>query len=55
MTKLLVIAGPYKFEARLDTYLAPYTCAAFEKIVPYDSQLVHVRWNGEGVWIALGA
>ena len=54
MTKLLIIAGPYEFEARLETDLAPNTCAAFEKTLPYDSQLVHVRWSGEGVWIPLG-
>lgn len=54
MTQLLVTAGPYEFDARLETELAPRTCAAFEKTLPYESQLVHVRWSGEGIWIPLG-
>ena len=54
MTKLKISAGPYVFEARLETALAPKTCAAFLSHLPFDSQVVHVRWSGEGVWIPLG-
>ena len=54
MTTLRIAAGPYEFDARLETELAPKTCAAFEKTLPYSSQLVHVRWSGEGIWIPLG-
>ncbi|WP_319517703.1 DUF3830 family protein [uncultured Martelella sp.] len=54
MTKLIVTAGPFTFEARLETEAAPKTCEAFLKSLPYESQVVHVRWSGEGVWIPLG-
>jgi hypothetical protein len=54
MTKLKVIAGPYAFEGRLETQLAPNTCASFLARLPFDSKVVHVRWSGEGVWIPLG-
>lgn len=54
MSKLNIIAGPYSFAARLEADNAPNTCAAFEKLLPYESQIVHVRWSGEGVWIPLG-
>ena len=54
MCKLIVNAGPYAFEARLEREAAPKTCAAFEAVMPYESQIVHVRWSGEGVWIPLG-
>ncbi len=54
MSNLIVNAGPYAFEARLEREAAPQTCAAFEAIMPYESQIVHVRWSGEGVWIPLG-
>jgi hypothetical protein len=54
MSNLRISAGPYTFDARLETELAPKTCAAFDKILPYESNLVHVRWSGEGVWIPLG-
>lgn len=54
MTKLKIHAGPYVFDAVLEEADAPKTCAAFRETLPYKSQLVHVRWSGEGVWIPLG-
>ena len=54
MTKLKVAAGPFVFEARLETELAPITCKAFLRRLPFESKIVHVRWSGEGVWIPLG-
>jgi hypothetical protein len=54
MSKLKITAGPFSFDARLETKLAPKTCAAFSKHLPYRSQVVHVRWSGEAVWIPLG-
>jgi hypothetical protein len=42
------------FEAELETGKSPATCAAFEAAMPFESQVVHVRWSGEGVWIPLG-
>ena len=54
MTALLITAGPYTFEAKLETEAAPQTCAAFEAAMPFSGQIVHVRWSGEGVWIPLG-
>src|SRR5262249_36632834 len=54
MSKLKITAGPFTFDARLETEAAPKTCAAFLKHMPFKSQVVHVRWSGEGVWIPLG-
>ncbi|WP_035102253.1 DUF3830 family protein [Devosia sp. LC5] len=54
MNDITVTAGPYIFKGRLETELAPKTSAAFLKVLPYDSQIVHVRWSGEGVWVPLG-
>lgn len=54
MTKMKVTAGEFTFSARLEKELAPNTCAAFEKLMPFIGQLVHVRWSGEGIWIPLG-
>ena len=54
MTKLKITAGPFTFDARLETENAPKTCAAFLKRLPYESKIVHVRWSGEGVWVPLG-
>ncbi|UXS01945.1 DUF3830 family protein [Agrobacterium tumefaciens] len=54
MTELTITAGPFTFTARLEMQDAPKTCAAFLERLPYDSQIVHVRWSGEGVWVPLG-
>src|SRR5579875_4002327 len=54
MQKLKVIAGPFTFEGRLETDLAPKTCQSFLSRLPFVSKVVHVRWSGEGVWIPLG-
>jgi hypothetical protein len=51
---LKVTAGPFQFDARLEVALAPKTCAAFRARLPFESQIVHVRWSGEGVWVPLG-
>ena len=51
---LRVTAGPFAFDARFEEALAPKTCAAFRKHLPFESQLIHVRWSGEAVWIPLG-
>ena len=52
--KLKVTAGPYTFDAVLETEKAPKTAEAFAKRLPFESKVVHVRWSGEGVWVPLG-
>ncbi|HEY1942181.1 MAG TPA: DUF3830 family protein [Roseiarcus sp.] len=54
MADLRVIAGPFQFDAKLERESAPQTCAAFEARLPFVSEVVHVRWSGEGVWMPLG-
>jgi hypothetical protein len=54
MSKLIVTAGPYTFDAKLELEAAPKTCAAFLRHMPFVSKIVHVRWSGEGVWMPLG-
>lgn len=54
MPKLIVTAGPFSFEGKLEMEAAPKTCAAFLRQMPFVSKIVHVRWSGEGVWMPLG-
>jgi len=49
----ITIAGR-DFDAVLEEQKSPQTCAAFERAMPFQSQVVHVRWSGEGVWVPLG-
>ena len=51
---LIVRAGEFTFQARFEEELAPKTVAAFRKAMPFESQAIHVRWSGEGVWMPLG-
>jgi uncharacterized protein DUF3830 len=51
MSQLSVHAGDFTFQARFEEQLAPKTCAAFRKAMPFESQAIHVRWSGEGVWM----
>ncbi|MEM8665654.1 MAG: DUF3830 family protein [Pseudomonadota bacterium] len=53
-TPVKVTAGPFTFDAQLEDEAAPKTVAAFKAAMPFESQVVHVRWSGEGVWVPLG-
>src|SRR5829696_3222138 len=54
MGQLIVHAGDFTFDARFEEQLAPKTCAALRRALPFESRAVHVRWSGEAVWLPLG-
>lgn len=51
---LEISAGGLTFAARFEDESAPRTVAAVRRMLPLESQIVHVRWSGEGGWIPLG-
>jgi hypothetical protein len=51
---LHITAGGFVFTADLLEEEAPETVAAFRKMLPLDSRIIHVRWSGEGGWIPWG-
>ena len=51
---LTITAGPFSFTGALETERAPKTCAPFERLLPFHSKIIHVRWSGESAWIPLG-
>ena len=51
---LEITAGGFSFAARFEDDAAPETVAAFRRMLPLDSQIIHVRWSGEGGWIPMG-
>lgn len=55
MADIRICAGPFAFLARLEREVAPKTCAAFLRMIPYRNRLIHVRWSGEACWIPLGS
>jgi hypothetical protein len=52
--QLQIKVADYRFIARMETTLAPLTCLAFFKLLPYHQKLIHARWSGEACWIPLG-
>ena len=51
---LRITAGPYSFVAGFEEEDAPETVAAFRRLLPLESRIIHVRWSGEGGWIPWG-
>ena len=51
---LAITAGSFEFAARFEEDTAPETVAAFRRMLPLDSKIIHVRWSGEGGWIPMG-
>jgi Protein of unknown function (DUF3830) len=51
---LEITAGGHTFTARLEEEAAPRTVAAFRRLLPLESRIIHVRWSGEAGWIPFG-
>ncbi len=52
--KLNIEIDGHRFDAVFEEKKSPKTCDIFRKIMPFEGEIVHVRWSGEGVWIPLG-
>ncbi|TML18910.1 MAG: DUF3830 family protein, partial [Actinobacteria bacterium] len=48
---LEITGGGFSLRARFEEGAAPATAAAFRRLLPLESQIIHVRWSGEGGWI----
>ena len=51
---LEIVSGDLHFAARLEEEAAPQTVAAFRRLLPLRSQIIHARWSGEAAWIPFG-
>ena len=51
---LEISAAGFDFVARFEEEAAPETVAAFRRLLPLESRIIHVRWSGEGGWIPFG-
>jgi len=52
--RMIIEIDGYKFDAIFEDGRSPETCKAFRRAMPFKSEVVHVRWSGEGIWIPLG-
>lgn len=53
MARIRITAGGQVFVAET-VAAAPKTVEAFLGLLPWRTQLIHVRWSGEGCWVPLG-
>jgi hypothetical protein len=51
---LEISSNELRFRADLDEEAAPKTVAAFRRLLPLDSRIIHCRWSGESNWIPFG-
>ena len=51
---MIIDIDGHMFDAVFEEDKSPKTCDVFRKAMPFEGEIVHVRWSGEGVWIPLG-
>lgn len=54
MTTVRIRSKDYEFTGVLHEDKAPKTCEIFRNMLPIQTEFIHVRWSGEGVWIPYG-
>jgi Protein of unknown function (DUF3830) len=54
LSVLEIASGELRFVARLEEEAAPGTVAAFRRLLPLESRIIHARWSGEACWIPFG-
>lgn len=54
MNTLRISIASLHFTARMEEEIAPKTCEAFNKVLPFRNKIIHARWSGEAAWIPLG-
>ena len=51
---LRIVAGEFRFGAKLEEQAAPQTLAALRTLLPLEGKLLQARWSGESAWVPLG-
>jgi hypothetical protein len=51
---LEIEAAGFNFTAQVEEVAAPETVAAFLRLLPLESRIIHARWSGEACWIPFG-
>ncbi|GJL83475.1 MAG: hypothetical protein DHS20C01_31090 [marine bacterium B5-7] len=44
----------HDFNTTFEETRSPQTCELFRTMMPFEGEIIHVRWSGEAVWIPLG-
>ena len=51
---LEIVVAAMRVSARLEEEAAPQSVAAFRRLLPLQSRVIHARWSGEAAWIPFG-
>jgi Protein of unknown function (DUF3830) len=51
---LEITVDDLRFAGRLEEEQAPATVAAFRRLLPLESKIIHARWSGEAAWVPFG-
>ncbi len=46
---MIIEIDGHKYNAVFEESSSPKTCQAFRNVLPFESQVVHVRWSGEAI------
>ena len=49
-----ITVGDFRFAARIEEEAAPESVAAFRRLLPLETRIIHARWSGEAMWIPWG-
>jgi hypothetical protein len=52
--QLIIEIDGHRFDGVFEEDKSPKTCDVFRQLMPFEGEIVHVRWSGEAVWIPLG-
>ena len=52
--EIWIEVGDLRMRARFEREKSPLTCAAFERLLPFESRIIQARWSGEAAWVPLG-
>jgi len=53
-TRVRISVGPFEFEGRFETELAPQSVAIIAQRLPLERAILQARWSGEAAWVPLG-
>ena len=54
MTRVRIVVGELRFDARLESERAPKSSSKFSSLLPLRGHILQARWSGEAAWIPLG-
>jgi hypothetical protein len=52
--RIVVTIGDARFGGRIEHEATPLAASLIERLLPLERRVLHARWSGEAIWVALG-